>query len=1174
MPKSYECYKCQKKFDQKSHYDTHLSRTRTCQKCDSNFKTNYAYIDGTPIHITKYLEKYSKKEKKIKCNKGHNLILVNGPHRISHFRHKNGGDVGGQPMTNWHSEWQRLFPVTEIWFRKIDGQIKDRRADIVIENHNTIIEIEHSGKTEEEIIIKHNDYKLHGYDIIWIIDGNTPDIKLEKLSTGQFLIIFNNSWKFISFIHNYNFILLDISGKIFKIPVKKVKVNMIKLKEYKSIECVVSKLQSNPKQIWDLWVDDNSCESNLIIWQAGAGNGKTYGLWKEVISNPDKDTFIILATKHSEKTVILNELKEQQERNEYHIVENIYEDIDGFPEEGEEPRQYILTFTHKISGREITIIIGTVSSFYFNITTINRNSSDPFSSLVPNFLIEGATKVNLNTGGFKFAGDWRYLNKKTQIWFDEAQDLPKDHLQSIVKLMLSYNVDVGVIGDKLQSLNHEENIFTIFNIEIPNITITRPIAENNNRRIEVQGLTPEINKVVKYKEHGLNEISTEYEDELDVVENPFELLIFNKIVLSNDKSGENIKNVELLCNEIVQKIQKEIKENNYLPQDFIIISPILSGRIELIELKSKLEQMWIELFDDINYVENISDDHFKNNNHNTLERPVEYVQFHKSSNGNAINLSESVKKTRIVSTVTSKGDGRNVAICLNITERALKLVSDNKIGLRYESHLNVPITRAKRKVYFQLTENGDDIHKRFKSKDYIYITPYINKNININKLMDYIDDYKIEEILTTNKIYKEEEEGEEEKTDIPKIDFTDHCSRYAVYKTLLHFHLNKKLRGHCAKAYDKLIKEIPIGEPEKVRNYWANLNIESINHSPPEDLEYIPLINYDNKYYEGFAERIKERMNKIKKKLESYDYTKDDFKSLKLKECDYLCLSYMININRYKKWTPFNINELYSIINRIQNNEKKIQHFYKNIKPVEKICNELIVTIEHKYGKLKWNIEHSISYEGNTDDFKIQKNESVIIGNNDNYVVDVIMKTTFNELNFFSIMKEILLNRFIIYKPLDKTERSKNKERFSNKKIITYVLILKTNNYKEFNWDWDQCHNMKELIKQGLISYFSSFHTELYYYINKICLNWSYYKKTYNIKTGPFIHIINKLREMGNPLPYIIKFVEQLEDGWSINGPDTKNIIENEDIFMERINKVLKKNINRFLDDEDDDFDF
>ena len=61
-------------------------------------------------------------------------------------------------------------------------------------------------------------------------------MKLEELSDGQFLIIFNKDWKYKSFSHTYDFILLDISEKIFKIPVKKVTATMIKLKEYKSMD--------------------------------------------------------------------------------------------------------------------------------------------------------------------------------------------------------------------------------------------------------------------------------------------------------------------------------------------------------------------------------------------------------------------------------------------------------------------------------------------------------------------------------------------------------------------------------------------------------------------------------------------------------------------------------------------------------------------------------------------------------------------------------------------------------------------------------------------------------------------------------------------------------------------------------------------------------------------------
>ena len=152
----YNCYKCGKDFKQKVHLETHLNRKKSCQKCNISFKTNYAYINQQPIHILDYIKQYKHNitRPKLKCNKGHDLVLVNGKKRKAHFRHKNSCDTGGSPMTNWHVKWQSFFPETEVYLPKQEGQIKNRRADVLIRKYSTIIEIEHSGKTTEEIIVK------------------------------------------------------------------------------------------------------------------------------------------------------------------------------------------------------------------------------------------------------------------------------------------------------------------------------------------------------------------------------------------------------------------------------------------------------------------------------------------------------------------------------------------------------------------------------------------------------------------------------------------------------------------------------------------------------------------------------------------------------------------------------------------------------------------------------------------------------------------------------------------------------------------------------------------------------------------------------------------------------------------------------------------------------------
>ena len=183
------------------------------------------------------------------------------------------------------------------------------------------------------------------------------------------------------------------------------------------------------------------------------------------------------------------------------------------------------------------------------------------------------------------------------------------------------------------------------------------------------------------------------------------------------------------------------------------------------------------------------------------------------------------------------------------------------------------------------------------------------------------------------------------------------------------------------------------------------------------------------------------------------------------------------------------------------------------------------------------------------------------------------MKTSFSDTEFFNSMIEILLNRFIIYNPLDNTEKSKNKSRFLNKKIITFVYVLETNHYIEYNWDWDKCDDdIKNIVKDGIILYYSSYHKELFYYCNKICMNWKDIKKnekdkdnTFNINS-PFKFINHKLRGTNDTLPnYIKNYIQNLEQLHNRNKREVDEIIRNESIFLKTILDDLKNQIDIFF---------
>ena len=100
-------------------------------------------------------------------------------------------------------------------------------------------------------------------------------------------------------------------------------------------------------------------------------------------------------------------------------------------------------------------------------------------------------------------------------------------------------------------------------------------------------------------------------------------------------------------------------------------------------------------------------------------------------------------------------------------------------------------------------------------------------------------------------------------------------------------------------------------------------------------------------------------------------------------------------------------------------------------------------------------------------------------------VYHIVIKTDFNKLNYWDTLIEILLERFIIRKPYDK---GKDIDKFKDKRIITYLIILKKNTYEIFDWEWDKniTLDIKEEIKTSIVKYFSEYNMDLFRYYQYI----------------------------------------------------------------------------------------
>ena len=347
----------------------------------------------------------------------------------------------------------------------------------------------------------------------------------------------------------------------------------------------------------------------------------------------------------------------------------------------------LLEAKNKKSNKDSIIIIGTIDSFCFNLANSKESGDNYFSGIVNNIVENGATKIT--NGYMRYAGQIIQLSKETEIWIDEVQDLPNNYLHAIYKIIYDTGCYVNVVGDKLQSLEYHNNFLTsIVDEGLPNISIDIRKPININRRIKVTNMDNEINKLCAFDKYNLPPILCDEDIEKCINTEPIKIMEDLPKIYDNDKKGK--EKVTIYCNNIMKRYDYEVETNGYLPNDFLIIFPIMKSNVIAPELETKIQDYWVKKYN---------------------SKYTRYAYLHKHTEGSVINTSDSINATRIMSIRSSKGDGRNVVFILSLTEKSLKLLSNKEKGLVYYSYIHVALTRAKRQIYFDLTKNKDDIHK-------------------------------------------------------------------------------------------------------------------------------------------------------------------------------------------------------------------------------------------------------------------------------------------------------------------------------------------------------------------------------------------------------------------------------------------------------------------------------
>ena len=460
-------------------------------------------------------------------------------------------------------------------------------------------------------------------------------------------------------------------------------INEIKPKISKCVHCNNESSYTDNEYIWRKEYADKimyfkqECDlckyGQIYLNQRGAGCGKTYES-VQLMNDPrfqSKTIFIYLTKMHSAKEVIYNEIQQQTKTFKYLKMEE--NDASG--------KQYKISFL-KNNSTYISVFIGTIDSFTYAMVdkTVLIDDEDYFRGIVHSIQHGNIVSPEL----VRYAQKNMHLNRKCLVIIDEAQDLGPEYIQAFESLITKTNIDVYVIGDKLQSIWGRNNIYTY----MEHNTLTIPVQRNNGRnhvmRFHNELFKDFVNNVIDFRKYRLPPIEAICNKPGCVHDTEIPYHIFQ--TQDYDYTSDNVLNY----------MKKEIELHNYLPHNFLIIFPILKNNVLADVLRSKIQRFW---------------EHRLKENENKV-----HVFLHRSIEGETIQLKDSEKATRILSIHTSKGNGCEVVFLMGMTERALNIFSKGTGNLVYDSLLHVAITRQKKSLYIGLDNDYDDIYRRLNFK--------------------------------------------------------------------------------------------------------------------------------------------------------------------------------------------------------------------------------------------------------------------------------------------------------------------------------------------------------------------------------------------------------------------------------------------------------------------------
>lgn len=1005
--------------------------------------TSHAYIHGELVHID--LHEKEGATSTPRCANGHVLCAAQGQHNKWYFRHS-PSDVTS-PLSAWHSEWQSHFEQTEQPFEMIDGQHSKRRADIVEGRY--VVEIQHSHIAQDEVDRRNSDYERHDKQVIWIVDGSAMVVNGDVLTVDC-------DWKVTSFL-NCDFVYFSVRDVVYRVQPACVRSLTVHVRPVAKAALIDSIKRQTVH-------DDVPSQHQITRKQQGAGNGKTWGIIRMLARDAFAHyrTFIYVTKQHSNKCILKDELRAQLETLGFTNIGEIRE----------EKKKVLCTYTNRVGGACV-VIMATVDSFLYALGDQSAVAYDKFAAIAAS-IVEGHLDVDA-CGTIRYAGIDPKLNAETLYIIDEAQDLPVVYAEAVLATMRKTNMDVYVVGDKLQSLAYELNAFGTF----------QPLARgepptNVCRRFTHPQLVSFINHMTPFGTYDLPPIEP-YQHTDDASQAVFPMLA---------KMTENKRvDIEDTVLRILYDVRREVYAHWYTPEAFLIVLLFVSNNPLANMLESALCELWVELFQDPEYRRHLTDPYWKEHVQSDV-RPVysRYCILHKCENGTSIDLGESKRSTRMVSIPSSKGDGRDVVFVVGVSESGLRHCCGLKNSLRYDSMLHVALTRVKKSLY--LVYEDDEIGRRVKAWLDKTGQPCDVTQIDIKptvKTSDLIQACGEDFSALVPLDYRHGDETQ-------LIDAAHHNIRFAI--------LTEKVRElledqTCdVKRQIKVQKAVACSTPLKFCESWKEYN--RCIQSNDREKKRIPLLQIKDETYNKYIEIIRLHMNHIQ-----------DTCSAKWHRClcpfELIVFHYMTQIIQRGYYSNITMMELYHIVDVYytafqhhfkghegcrcretfpdNGNRNSLSDYLTSHYGQMRLVKDLVAKLLDAYPGASWNVDHRLAYTGQDRSFTIC-GTCGFVGYSDSDVVLVYLTPNLTPLNVSAMKTQAMCHAFLAKREGEHPDSS-NYEKYRGKKVTVRILAVNLGEPFALDVDVDDAI-IKAVMEKAMCAHFSVKNRDVLHFYNTL----------------------------------------------------------------------------------------